>query len=97
MTVEPPADAQKMANVTVHYWAAAKNAAGIGEEMVQAPTLADLIDQILRRHADKARFDDVIGMCSILIGEIPVGARDHGTVVLSEGDTIEFLPPFAGG
>ena len=86
-----------MANVTVRYWAAAKNAAGIGEEKVEASTLADLIDQIERRHADAARFGDVIGMCSILIGQTPVGARDHGTVVLTDGDTVEFLPPFAGG
>lgn len=97
MTPEPPTDAQMMANVTVHYWAAAKNAAGIGEEKVEASTLDNLIDQILRRHADKDRFADVIGMCSVLIGQTPVGARDHTSVTLSDGDTIEFLPPFAGG
>lgn len=97
MTVEPPTDAQMMANVTVHYWAAAKNAAGIGEEHVAAPNLADLIDQIAVRHAENPRFGDVIAMCSVLIGQTPVGARDHATVALADGDTIEFLPPFAGG
>ncbi len=86
-----------MAKVTVHYWAAAKNAAGIGEENVEASTLADLVEQIERRHADRPRFSDVIDMCSVLIGETPVGDRDHSTVTLAEGDTIEFLPPFAGG
>ena len=97
MTSQPPADAQMMANVTVHYWAAAKSAAGIGEETVSASTLADLLDQVSRRHRDRPRFDDVIDMCSILIGQTPVGARDHSTVALTDGDTIEFLPPFAGG
>lgn len=86
-----------MANVTVHYWAGAKSAAGTGEDVLIASTLADVLDQISRLHADRPRFDDVIDMCSILIGETPVGARDHGTVTLSDGDTIEFLPPFAGG
>ncbi|MBC7593877.1 MAG: MoaD/ThiS family protein, partial [Kineosporiaceae bacterium] len=43
------------------------------------------------------RFDDVIAMCSILVGETPVGAREPAEVALKPGDTIEFLPPFAGG
>lgn len=81
----------------MHYWAAAKAAAGIAEETVNAATLAELLDEIDRRHRDKDRFRDVIGMCSILVGETPVGAREPATVRLDAGDTVEFLPPFAGG
>ena len=83
--------------VTVRYWASARSAAGISEETVSARTLAELLDEISRRHRDRDRFDDVIGTCSILVGETPVGARDPSTVILQAGDSIELLPPFAGG
>jgi len=92
-----PADAHEPDNVTVHYWAAARSAAGIAEEKVAAETLAALLDEIHRRHRDRDRFSDVISTCSILVGETPVGAREPAEVTLRPGDTIEFLPPFAGG
>ncbi|MEJ7635981.1 MoaD/ThiS family protein [Aeromicrobium sp.] len=84
-------------DVTVHYWAAARAAAGTAEERLPAGSLADLLTEISRRHADRDRFDDVIASCSILVGETPVGGRDHATIRLHPGDTVEFLPPFAGG
>ena len=83
--------------VTVRYWAAARAAAGIETEQVAAGSLAEVLDEIGRRHRDHDRFARVIGMCSILVGETPVGAREHSGVALAPGDTIEFLPPFAGG
>lgn len=86
-----------MGNVTVHYWAAAKQAAGMATEEVEASTLAELLSEIDRRHGTERRFRDVIGICSILIGETPVGAREPESVPLTAGDTVEFLPPFAGG
>ena len=84
-------------DVTVHYWAAARAAAGIAEEHVPAGTLADLLTEISARHAGRDRFDDVIATCSILVGDTPVGAREPATISLHGGDTVEFLPPFAGG
>jgi molybdopterin converting factor small subunit len=84
-------------DVTVHYWASARAAAGIAEERVPASNLAELLHEISRRHTDRDRFDDVISTCSILVGETPVGAREPATVTLGAGDTVEFLPPFAGG
>ena len=92
-----PADPQNVGTVTVHYWAAARAVAGMAEEKVEAETLAGLLDEIHRRHRDRDRFDDVIGICAILVGETPVGAREPADVTLNPGDTIEFLPPFAGG
>jgi molybdopterin converting factor small subunit len=83
--------------VTVHYWAAARAAAGIAEEHVVAATLAELLAEISRRHGDRDRFDDVIGICSILVGDTPVGAKDPAEVALAPGVSVEFLPPFAGG
>jgi molybdopterin synthase sulfur carrier subunit len=92
-----PTDAPAPGTITVHYWAAARAAAGIAEEKVDAQTLAGLLDEIHRRHRGRDRFGDVIDMCSILVGETPVGSRDPAEVLLKPGDTIEFLPPFAGG
>ncbi|MGH3459741.1 MoaD/ThiS family protein [Aeromicrobium sp.] len=83
--------------VTVRYWAAVRSAAGIAEEQVDARTLADLQHEILRRHRDRDRFADVLSICSTLIGSVPVGARDPSEVLLTAGDTVELLPPFAGG
>lgn len=92
-----PTHTQVPGTITVHYWAAARAAAGIAEEKVEAQNLAVLLDEIHRRHRGRDRFSDVIDMCSILVGETPVGARDPVDVPLKAGDTIEFLPPFAGG
>ena len=92
-----PLDPQNVGTITVHYWAAARAVAGVSAERVDAQTLAGLLDEIHRRHGDRDRFDDVIAMCSILVGETPVGAREPAGVALKPGDTIEFLPPFAGG
>jgi molybdopterin synthase sulfur carrier subunit len=83
--------------VTVRYWAAARAAAGIAEETVAATDLAELLAEISRRHRNRDRFDDVIDICSILVGETPVGAREPSEVSLSPGVSVEFLPPFAGG
>lgn len=90
-------DVQNANDVTVRYWAAARAAAGVESETVVASTLADVLTEITRRHRDRDRFSDVIATCSILHGEIPVGSREPADVVMRAGDSIEFLPPFAGG
>lgn len=92
-----PPDDESANHVTVRYWAAARAAAGLESEVVRAATLADVLTEISRRHRDRDRFDDVIATCSMLHGEVPVGARDPAAVALRAGDSIEFLPPFAGG
>jgi molybdopterin synthase sulfur carrier subunit len=85
--------------IHVRYWAAARSAAGVAEEAVGVTgptTLADVTAEVVRRHA-AGRFADVIGICSVLVGEQPVGSRDPHEVVVPPGSTVEFLPPFAGG
>jgi molybdopterin synthase sulfur carrier subunit len=82
----------------VHYWAAARAAAGIEQEQVPAPvTLAELIGTIVARHPDRPRLRDVISVCSVLVGDRPVSTSDPSTVTVKPGDTVELLPPFAGG
>ena len=86
--------------VTVRYWAAARAAAGIDAETVDVgagTTLRDLLDQVRRAHADRPKLPAVIGVCSVLVGERPVGSTDPADVPIRAGDTVELLPPFAGG
>jgi molybdopterin synthase sulfur carrier subunit len=82
---------------TIRYWAAAKAEAGTAEEPYRAATLAEALEQARARHVDHPRFATVLGNCSFLVDSNPVGARDHTAVELTEGGTIEVLPPFAGG
>jgi molybdopterin converting factor small subunit len=84
-----------MAAGTIRYWAAAKEAAGCGEEAYDAVTLADA----LAAAADgrDGRFVAVLARCSYLVDTAPVGTRDHATITLSDGGVVEVLPPFAGG
>ena len=83
-----------MATVTVRYWAAAKDAAGIAEEPFEAENLAELMTKITSDREELAR---VVRRSSFLVSGDPVGRRAHETVVLAEGATVEVLPPFAGG
>jgi len=85
--------------ILVRYWAAARAAAGVPEEKVEVEgplTLAELRAEVVRRHAG-SRLPDVIGVCSVLVGDQPVGSRDPAEVIVQPGASVEFLPPFAGG
>ncbi|GAA2387256.1 MoaD/ThiS family protein [Streptomyces glaucosporus] len=86
-----------MPSGTIRYWAAAKAAAGTTEERYDAHTLAEALDAARDRHAARPEFGRVLARCSFLVDGEPVGRRDHTIVRLTEGGTVEVLPPFAGG
>ncbi|MEW2219978.1 MoaD/ThiS family protein [Streptomyces sp. NPDC006990] len=86
-----------MASGTIRYWAAAKAAAGTAEEPYEAGTLADALRSARETHAGRPEFARVLLRCSFLVDGDPVGTRTHDAVRLSEGGTVEVLPPFAGG
>ncbi|MFF8285055.1 MoaD/ThiS family protein [Streptomyces albus] len=86
-----------MASGTIRYWAAAKAAAGTAEEPYDAGTLADALRNARETHTAQPEFARVLLRCSFLVDGNPVGTRAHETVPLSEGGTVEVLPPFAGG
>ena len=82
----------------LRYWAAAKQAAGVGEEQVgSVATLAEALAAALHLHPDDGELARVLGRCSFLVDGDPVGTRPHGSVALREGAVVEALPPFAGG
>ncbi len=86
--------------VLVRYWAAARAAAGVDSDVVEVgsgTSLAALLDVVRASHPDRPRLADVLRACSILVGDRPVGASDPAEVLLRPGDTVELLPPFAGG
>jgi len=84
--------------VTLRYWAAAKQAAGVGEETVAGVhTLAELVAAAVRLHPDDGAFARVLGRCSYLVDGDPVGTRPHASVQLHDAAVVEALPPFAGG
>ncbi|EPD57186.1 MULTISPECIES: MoaD/ThiS family protein [unclassified Streptomyces] len=84
-----------MPKVTVRYWAAAKAAAGVAEEPLDADSLAEALDAVRVRHPGE--LTRVLQRCSFLVDGDPVGTRGHETVRLADGGTVEVLPPFAGG
>ena len=86
-----------MAKVTIRYWAAAKEAAGVQEESVEAVTLSDLLNTVVASRKPDGRLADVLARSSFLVNADPVGRADRQSIVLDDGAVIEVLPPFAGG
>jgi sulfur-carrier protein len=86
-----------MAKVTIRYWAAAKEAAGMPEEAVDAVTLRDALDAAVATRQPDTRLATVIARSSFLVNADPVGRAAKESIVLHEGAVIEVLPPFAGG
>jgi len=85
-----------MATVTMRYWAAARDAAGVAEQRFDAETLAAALIQAA--DADRAgQLRAVLARSSFLIDGDPVGRRAAESVALRDGNVIEVLPPFAGG
>ncbi|HEX3548035.1 MAG TPA: MoaD/ThiS family protein [Mycobacterium sp.] len=80
--------------VTVRYFAAARVAAGLDDEIVGVPpgtTISTLVHNLGERDPDLAK---VLRRCSYLCDGIAV--RDLG-LTLGNAQTVDVLPPFAGG
>ena len=86
--------------VRLRYWAAARAAAGVEEDVLDLAgpsSLAALRGRAKELHASSSRFAAVLDTCSVLVGDRPVGSHDADLVRVEPGQTVEFLPPFAGG
>jgi sulfur-carrier protein len=80
--------------VTVRYFAAARDAAGNDEETIRlrpSTTVAELIAQLSARDPDLAK---ILLRCSFLCNGVAV--RDDA-MELGGAQTVDVLPPFAGG
>ncbi|OFT74856.1 molybdopterin synthase sulfur carrier subunit [Corynebacterium sp. HMSC30G07] len=75
----------------IHYFAAARAAAGLAEEDVEAlPTLELLLADAAARHPD---LQPILDRCTILID----GQRATPDASLTGASRVDVLPPFAGG
>lgn len=83
-----------MAIVTVRYWAAAKEAAGVADEKVDASTLAEAL---AAAGAKSTRLSQVLARSSFLVNGEPAGKRPPESITLADDAVVEVLPPFAGG
>jgi sulfur-carrier protein len=86
--------------VSVRLWAGARAAAGTSEVSLDVPgpvTVTWVRDEVLRSLPDAVGLDKVLAVCSVLVGETPVGTADPAGVEVLPGGSVEFLPPFAGG
>lgn len=100
---EPPTPqtprAADEATVTLRYWASARAAAGVDHDVVEVSgpvTLAEILARAVALHPG-SRLSDVLAVCSVLVGDRPVGSAEPEDVVVEPGASVEFLPPFAGG
>jgi molybdopterin converting factor small subunit len=79
-----------VAQVTVRYWAGAREAAGRDDESLVATSVHALLAELCARPGPLA---EVVRRSSVLLdGQV---VRDD--VDLRDGQTVEVLPPFAGG
>lgn len=81
-------------SITIRYFAAARAAAGIETETLSVPvgtTVDSLVTDLAGRGPELAK---VLARCSYLRDGVAV--RDK-TVVLQTRETVDVLPPFAGG
>jgi RNA polymerase sigma-70 factor (ECF subfamily) len=65
--------------VTVRYWAAAKQAAGVAEEVLTAGTLAEMLAAVLARHPAAPALEGILARSSFLIDGEQAGTRQGGT------------------
>jgi sulfur-carrier protein len=94
-----PSATGETAPITVRYWASARSAAGVESDAlpVTGPlTLTDVVRRAVALHPG-SRLPGVLEVCSVLVGDRPVASRAPESVVVEPGETVEFLPPFAGG
>jgi molybdopterin converting factor small subunit len=78
--------------ITVRYWAAARAAAGVAEEQVEASDVAGLRALLAGRHGP--RLGAVLTAASLVLQD---GTRLPDDAVLAADAVVEVLPPFAGG
>ncbi|GAA1844216.1 MoaD/ThiS family protein [Brevibacterium marinum] len=81
-----------MPQIRVRFFAAAREAFGTRECSTAATTLGDLVTALNEGAGTEA--STVLGRSSFLVNAIATTDRD---VTLNEGDTVDVLPPFAGG
>ena len=84
-----------MVTVSLHYWAGARAAAGVAEEVIEAQSVAQALHIASLQRSDP-HFDNVIKLSSVLI-DGRLAHQEDLEQQRSEAVQVEVLPPFAGG
>lgn len=79
-----------MTQVQVRYWAGAQAAAGVETESLTGDTVSAVLDRATAAHPG---LESVLTVASVLVD----GRRAGRDEAVSDGSTVEVLPPFAGG
>lgn len=90
MTSGPVGAGATGVDVTIRYWASARAAAGCDSERLVGHHVGDVLAAAAAAHTG---LGVVLGLSTILLDGRQVTAAEP----LSEGTTLEVLPPFAGG
>jgi molybdopterin synthase sulfur carrier subunit len=85
-----PEGAGTAADITIRYFASARAAAGCESESFTGHHVGDVLEAAASAHTGLGK---VLAVSTILMDGRPVAA----SVSVSDGTTIEVLPPFAGG
>jgi hypothetical protein len=100
MDAAPSRSAPLHGQIMLRYWASARAAAGVECDFVEASgpvPLAELVETSVRMHPGSPTLLRVLECCSVLVEDRPVARADPRSVVVHPGESVEFLPPFAGG
>lgn len=100
MSSAPSQDQPVVGQITLRYWASARALTGVAEESVAVTgpvSLASLVAGAVERFGAGNRLAEVLSTCSVLLGDQPVATEDPASVQVVAGQSVEFLPPFAGG
>lgn len=86
-------------HVTVRFWAGARAAAGV--DQLEVPVTGDLsltalTDRVLTQLSGDS-LERVIASCSVLVDGVQAGTTAPEEFLVRAGQTVEMLPPFAGG
>ena len=91
-----------IAQLTVLYFAAARDATGVSTETVELassePLLADLSAALLERHqARDTELRAVLRRSAWSVNEAIVGRDEEASLVLRDRDVVAVIPPVSGG
>ena len=84
-----------MVSISLHYWAGARAAAGVDDEVIEADTVAAALRLATQEH-DDPHFERVLRASSLLIDGLTARPADLEQV-RDHPVRVEILPPFAGG
>ena len=76
--------------VTIRYWAGARQAAGVDADAVPAGSLEEVLAACVGR---RPALEPVVPVCSLLVD----GVASDRQARVPAGTVVEVLPPFAGG